>query len=105
MVEDNTLIPYVLSAAPEKHHAVITSEMRDKGNNLTLDDLEEAMYDQWHLTPEGKKNNDDEYYYYYKEVVLKIVWIPGSENEADMFTKNLAGSEFSNHTKTVLAEL
>ena len=60
MVEDNTLIPYVLSVAPEKHHAVITSEMRDKGNNLTSDDLEDAMNDQWRLTPEGKRNNDDD---------------------------------------------
>ena len=60
VVEDDDLIPYVLSAAPAKYHAIITSEMRDKGSNLTLDDLEEAMNDQWRLTPEGKKNNEDE---------------------------------------------
>ena len=40
-----------------------------------------------------------------EEGILKIVWIPGSENEADMFTKNLAGPEFNKHAGTVLTEL
>jgi len=53
-------IPFVLSAAPEKYHAIITSEMRDKAERLTLDDLEDAMNDQWRLTPEGKKGDNDE---------------------------------------------
>ena len=60
VVEDSTLIPYVLSAVPEKYHAIITSEMRDKGNALTLDDLEDAMNDQWRLTPEGKTDSHKE---------------------------------------------
>ena len=38
------------------------------------------------------------------EGILKIVWIPGSENEADMFTKNLAVPEFNKHAESVLTE-
>ena len=60
VVEDSTLISYILSAVPEKYHAIITSEMRDKGNVLTLDDLEDAMNDQWRLTPEGKTDSHKE---------------------------------------------
>ena len=36
VVADSVLIPFVLSAAPAKYHAIITSEMRDKEENLTL---------------------------------------------------------------------
>gem|GEM_PF-6951265 len=60
VVADSVLIPFVLSAAPAKYHAIITSEMRDKEENLTLDDLEDAMNDQWRLTPEGKKGGHEE---------------------------------------------
>ena len=54
------LIPFVLSAAPAKYHAIITSEMRDKAEKLTLDYRKDAMNDQWRLTPEGKKGGNDE---------------------------------------------
>jgi len=53
VVADKVLIPFVLSAAPTTYHAIITSE-------ITLDDLEDAMNDQWRLTPEGKKGGNDE---------------------------------------------
>jgi len=60
VVADSVLIPFVLSAAPAKYHAIITSEMRDKEEKLTLDDLEDAMNDQWRLTLEGKKGGHEE---------------------------------------------
>jgi len=40
-----------------------------------------------------------------EEGILKVTWIPGSENEADLFTKNLAGPDFNKHALTVLTEL
>jgi len=52
VVADSVLILFVLSAAPAKYHAIITSKMRDKEEKLTLDDLEDAMNAQWRLTPE-----------------------------------------------------
>ena len=39
-----------------------------------------------------------------EEGLLKVVWIPGKENEADLFTKNLPGPDFDRHTKTILSQ-
>jgi hypothetical protein len=36
--------------------------------------------------------------------VLIVKWIPGSENQADMFTKNLDGPLFKQYTKLLLGE-
>ena len=40
-----------------------------------------------------------------EEGILRIVWIPGEINEADLFTKNLSGPDFEKHTETVLIDL
>ncbi len=41
----------------------------------------------------------------YKENgVLEIVWMPGSDNDADMFTKNLGGPLFKRFMKVFVGE-
>ena len=41
----------------------------------------------------------------YKENgVIEIVWMPGSDNEADMFTKNLGGPLFRRFSKVFVGE-
>ena len=34
--------------------------------------------------------------------ILKIVWVKGDNNPADMFTKNLGGPAFNKHAKTFI---
>jgi hypothetical protein len=36
--------------------------------------------------------------------VLVVKWIPGSENEADIFTKNLDGPLFKRYAELILGE-
>ena len=39
-----------------------------------------------------------------EEGVIKVVWISGTENTADLFTKNLHGPLFNKHTKIVCGD-
>jgi hypothetical protein len=36
--------------------------------------------------------------------IIKTVWFPGWDNPADMFTKNLAGPDFSKHRETLFGK-
>jgi hypothetical protein len=39
-----------------------------------------------------------------KVLVVKVKWIPGLENEADIFTKNLDGHLFKRYAELLLGE-
>jgi hypothetical protein len=43
----NYCIGFVFARAPEKYHAVLTSEQCAKGASLIIDDLEDAMNQLW----------------------------------------------------------
>jgi hypothetical protein len=61
-IDDEDLIAVVLSQAPPSYQALLTSEQRVKGNNLTVADLEETMYQYWRQvksTDAGKAEKED----------------------------------------------
>ena len=39
-----------------------------------------------------------------EEGVLKVMWTPGKENSADLFTKNLMGPEFEKHSSEYVSD-
>ena len=39
-----------------------------------------------------------------EEEILKVVWIPGSKNSSDLFTKNLMGPDFERHSADCVGE-
>lgn len=39
-----------------------------------------------------------------EEGILKVIWIAGTKNEADLFTKNLSGPEFNKHGRAYYGE-
>ena len=39
-----------------------------------------------------------------EEEILKVVWIPGSKNSSDLFTKNLLGPDFERHSADYVGE-
>jgi hypothetical protein len=46
-ITEQDYIGVVFATAAEKYHSVLTSEQRNKGANLTMDDLEDAMNQLW----------------------------------------------------------
>ena len=39
-----------------------------------------------------------------EEGILKVMWMPGKENSADLFTKNLMGPEFEKHSSDYVSD-
>jgi hypothetical protein len=49
-IDEEELIAVVMGAAPKEYVSVITSELRAKGNQMSLEDLEIVMHQQWRQT-------------------------------------------------------
>ena len=60
-IDEEDQIAIVLDAAPEAYQAILTSEQRFKGTNLTMDDLQLAMDQHWRqIKPKNKSSGDDD---------------------------------------------
>ena len=40
-----------------------------------------------------------------EENVIKVVWIAGEDNEADLYTKNLPGLDFNKHASKICGNM
>ena len=59
--EEKELIPISLARAPTEYKSVLTSESRNKGEHLTLDDIQETMVEQYRMgSPDAKASSNED---------------------------------------------